>query len=80
MRSEDHVHVAHLGDGGIAVGRVVGQFLAQVRLHDQTAGLGDEPAVAKDSAQVTAAHRFTDTWVRRNGRWQCAANHISPIR
>ena len=25
----------------------------------------------------SGAHRFTDTWVKRNGRWQCVADHLS---
>jgi len=24
--------------------------------------------------------RFTDTWVRLNGKWQCVASHISLIK
>ena len=28
---------------------------------------------------VSGAFRFTDTWVKRNGRWQCVADHFSRI-
>jgi ketosteroid isomerase-like protein len=28
---------------------------------------------------VSGQSRFTDTWVRRDGRWQCVATHISRI-
>ncbi len=24
-------------------------------------------------------YRFTDTWVKRNGRWQCVADHLSKL-
>lgn len=29
---------------------------------------------------VSGAHRFTDTWVKRDGRWQCVASHTSLIK
>ncbi len=28
---------------------------------------------------VSGAYRLTDTWVKRSGRWQCVATHLSKI-
>ena len=33
-----------------------------------------------DGKPVNAQERWTDTWVTRNGRWQCVASHSSPIK
>jgi ketosteroid isomerase-like protein len=29
--------------------------------------------------EVTSQERFTDTWIRRDGRWKCVAGHNSTI-
>jgi ketosteroid isomerase-like protein len=29
--------------------------------------------------EVTVQERFTDTWVKRAGRWQCVAGHNSTV-
>lgn len=38
--------------------------------------------VVKEKAKgrdVSGSYRFTDTWVRRHGHWQCVADHFSKI-
>jgi len=32
-----------------------------------------------DGKEITGQERFTDTWIRRDGRWQCVAVHYSRI-
>lgn len=29
---------------------------------------------------ISAQFRFTDTWIRKAGRWQCVATHVSEIK
>jgi ketosteroid isomerase-like protein len=33
-----------------------------------------------NEAEVTNADRFTHTWARRGGRWQCVAAHVTRIK
>jgi ketosteroid isomerase-like protein len=32
-----------------------------------------------DGKEVTSHDRFTDTWIKRDGRWQCVAAHGSTV-
>jgi hypothetical protein len=32
-----------------------------------------------EGKEITELERYTDTWIRRDGRWQCVAGHASTI-
>jgi ketosteroid isomerase-like protein len=53
----------------------------KVRIFDRTAivtGTTIVKGVAKDGSKVDLEVLFTDTLVKRNGRWQLVAGHVSP--
>jgi uncharacterized protein (TIGR02246 family) len=35
--------------------------------------------IQAEGKESTGQERFTDTWVKRDGRWQCVATHYSTI-
>ena len=43
--------------------------------------MGDalEKGKGKDGASFDRVYRFTDTWVQRNGKWQCVASQIALV-
>lgn len=43
-------------------------------------GTAHEKGTAKDGKAFDRAFRFTDTWVERNGQWQCVASHVMKIK
>jgi ketosteroid isomerase-like protein len=52
----------------------------KVRIFDRTAivtGTTIVKGVAKDGTKVDLAVLFTDTLVKRDGRWQLVAGHVS---
>ncbi len=42
-------------------------------------GVTKESGTTKDGARFKASRRFTDTWVKRNGKWRCIASQITRI-
>jgi ketosteroid isomerase-like protein len=72
---------------------VLGAFFDAVRfdsnvIDDVTVALFGDTAVVRgrtvvsatvNGAQVNARIRFTDVFIRRNGRWQVVASHASPL-
>jgi ketosteroid isomerase-like protein len=43
-------------------------------------GTAHEKGTGKDGKAFDRSYRFTDTWVERNGQWQCVAFQISKIK
>ncbi len=43
-----------------------------------TTGITTQKARYKDQ-DISGKYRFTDTWVKRDGRWQCVATHASKV-
>jgi hypothetical protein len=43
-------------------------------------GTAREKGTAKDGKPFDRTFRFTDTWVERNGQWQCVASHVMRLR
>jgi len=43
-------------------------------------GTAHEKGTTKDGKPFDRAFRFTDTWVKRGGQWQCVASHVMKIR
>jgi ketosteroid isomerase-like protein len=39
-----------------------------------------EKGKGKDGEAFDRTYRFTDTWLERNGKWQCVASQISLVR
>jgi len=42
-------------------------------------GTAHEKGTGKDGQPFDRKFRFTDTWVERNGRWQCVASQIMKV-
>ena len=42
-------------------------------------GTAHEKGTGKDSQPFDRKFRFTDTWVERNGRWQCVASQVMKL-
>lgn len=45
-----------------------------------TVGDAVEKGKGKDGQSFDRTYRFTDTWLERNGKWQCVASQISLVR
>ena len=43
-------------------------------------GTADEKGTAKDGKAFDRTFRFTDTWVERNGQWQCVASQVMKLK
>jgi ketosteroid isomerase-like protein len=43
-------------------------------------GTAREKGSGKDGKAFDRTYRFTDTWVERNGQWQCVAAHIMKVK
>jgi ketosteroid isomerase-like protein len=43
-------------------------------------GTAHEKGTGKDGKAFDRLYRFTDTWVERNGQWQCVASHLMKVR
>jgi len=43
-------------------------------------GTAHEKGTTKDGKMFDRQLRFTDTWVERNGRWQCVASQVMKIK
>ena len=42
-------------------------------------GTAREKGTGKDGAAFDRSYRFTDTWVNRNGKWQCVASQVALV-
>lgn len=42
-------------------------------------GISKERGTTPDGRRFSNSRRFTDTWVERNGRWQCIASHVTQL-
>ena len=42
-------------------------------------GIARETGTTPDGARFTNSRRFTDTWVKRNGKWRCIASHTTAM-
>jgi ketosteroid isomerase-like protein len=43
-------------------------------------GTAREKGTGKDGKAFDRTYRFTDTWVERNGQWQCVASQINKLK
>ena len=43
-------------------------------------GTAHEKGTTKDGKPFDRMFRFTDTWVKRGGQWQCVASHVMKVR
>jgi ketosteroid isomerase-like protein len=43
-------------------------------------GTAREKGTAKDGKAFDRTYRFTDTWMMRNGQWQCVASHVMKLK
>jgi ketosteroid isomerase-like protein len=43
-------------------------------------GTAREKGTTKDGKAFDRQYRFTDTWVERNGQWQCVSSHVMKTR
>ncbi|CAN5518081.1 hypothetical protein BH18VER1_BH18VER1_01700 [soil metagenome] len=53
--------------------RTYGQNVAVVT------GVASESGTTPDGQRFSTSRRFTDTWMQRNGRWQCTASHATQL-
>ncbi|MEP6685617.1 MAG: nuclear transport factor 2 family protein [Verrucomicrobiota bacterium] len=64
-------------DGSSSVGHM------DVRLHGAKVAIvvGTAKQSSKDQAgrKSTSSYRFTDTWMERDGNWQCIASHVTAL-
>jgi uncharacterized protein (TIGR02246 family) len=42
-------------------------------------GTAFESGTTPDGSRFRTSRRFTDTWVKRNGRWRCIASHTTQL-
>ena len=42
-------------------------------------GIARESGTTPDGKHFTNSRRFTDTWVKRDGKWRCVASHTTAI-
>ena len=42
-------------------------------------GTAREKGTGKDGKAFDRAYRFTDTWMERNGQWQCIASQVALV-
>ena len=42
-------------------------------------GISRESGTTPDGKRFKTSRRFTDTWVKRNGKWRCIASHTTAI-
>jgi uncharacterized protein (TIGR02246 family) len=42
-------------------------------------GVARETGTTPDGKRFTNSRRFTDTWVKRNGKWRCIASHTTAM-
>ena len=42
-------------------------------------GIARETGTTPDGKRFTYSRRFTDTWVKRNGKWRCIASHTTAL-
>jgi uncharacterized protein (TIGR02246 family) len=42
-------------------------------------GIARESGTTPDGKRFTNSRRFTDTWVKRSGKWRCIASHTTAI-
>ena len=42
-------------------------------------GVARETGTTPDGKRFTNRRRFTDTWVKRNGKWRCIASHTTAM-
>ena len=43
-------------------------------------GTAREKGTGKDGKAFDRTFRFTDTWVERNGQWQCVASQVMKVK
>jgi ketosteroid isomerase-like protein len=43
-------------------------------------GTAREKGTDKDGKPFDRTFRFTDTWIERNGQWQCVASHVMKVK
>lgn len=43
------------------------------------AGTAKETGTTPDGQRFSNSSRFTDTWMKRNDRWQCVASHVAQL-
>jgi hypothetical protein len=53
----------------------------KVRIYADTAVITGRSTVKEQlkGKDITGQYRWTDTWIKRDGRWQCVASHSSKI-
>ena len=59
-------------DGSSSVGRM------KVRCHG--ANVAVVVGAARQSNKATTSYRFTDTWIERDGNWQCIASQAKALK
>ena len=59
-----------------ARGLIVRNFGGHVAV---VAGTARETGTTPEGQRFTSATRFTDTWMERDGRWQCIASHATQL-
>jgi ketosteroid isomerase-like protein len=42
-------------------------------------GTAREKGTGKDGKTFDRTYRFTDTWMNRNGKWQCIASQVALV-
>ena len=74
------LYMANLKSGDLTV---VSSVLDEIKVNvygDFAVCFGRSTGKAKlKGMDINSQYRFTDTWVKRDGRWQCVADHSSVI-
>ena len=65
-----------LGDGFL---KLIRMLVAPVVFFTVVTGIAKETGNTKAGKTFTHSYRFTDTWVERNGEWQCVAAHAMAL-
>ena len=72
--------LAHLKPGGHVITSMVSDDM-KVRIYRDAAVVTGRNTTKEtlNGKDTSALERFTDTWIKRDGRWQCVATHSSKI-
>lgn len=69
-------HDKNIYSSAVARGMIVRAYGSDVAV---ATGVTREAGTTPDGRRFTNARRFTDTWMKRNGRWQCVCSNATEL-
>lgn len=79
MRGKDAHIAAYPADFETLASVTNSELRVTVFTPDVAVATGLYTAIARGEAGSPKRYRYTDTWLRRNGRWQCVATHENGV-